>query len=352
MERKEIQKAYQRIRPDEAAKERMLQNILSASEISPAGKDERIMRRKMKPVVIAALIGVMIILMGCAVAVLTLADMQIAEIRYGGGQILDSDGNVVVEKDFTLDVISLHGYKDSPTYLAHQEWFAFLKEYENSHEITEEEDSYVPPEAYEAYTAYNLELQNKIDEIAGKYGLKLLGAFAPFQRSERDVFYAATGLESLLIPGSTAIIERESGYFYEGGNFKVEFNLTMPDSDGNWPHRMLNSLYYSKSDYFDTVYIAISGWEDWDQWTYTTSSGTELLIAKAKSGYGAAIFCSREDALIHVGIDGYHQDENGNVTFMTKHQLEQVAEQIDFSMEVEAVNMELAREKLERFNLQ
>ena len=349
MERRSVQDAFDKIRPDAETRKRMLQNILLSSEIGPTGKDERFMRRRMKPMVIAAIVGVMIVMMGCAVAALRLADMQIAEVKTGSGQVLDKDGNVLKEEDFTMDIISLHGYKDSPAYLAHQEWFEFYEEYEDSHIITEEENAAVPPEEYEAYPAYNEELRDKIDEISGKYGMKLLGAFAPFQSSERKTFYAATGLESLLIPGSTAIIERESGYFYEGGNFKVEFHLTMPDSDGNWPYRMINSIYYSKSDYFDTVYLTLKDWEDWDQWTYTTSSGAELLIARAKSGYGAEIFCSREDAIITVGIDGYHEEENGNVTFMTKHQLEQVAEQFDYALKVEAVNMDLAREKLEKF---
>lgn len=57
MKRRSVVRAYENIRPDEAAKERMLQNILHSSEISPAGKDERIMRKKMRPMVLVALVA-------------------------------------------------------------------------------------------------------------------------------------------------------------------------------------------------------------------------------------------------------------------------------------------------------
>lgn len=348
MKNNSVHQAYQNIRPDEEAKVRMLNCILASSEIPPAGKDERKMRRKMKPLMIAAILALMIIMMGCAVVALRLPDLKISEIVFGKGEILDADGNVLREKDLAMDVISLHGYIDSPTYLAHQEWYEFYEEYSENHVITEE-DSFIRPELYEAYSVYNQELIDKVDEISEKYGLKLLGAFAPFQRSERKVFYDATGLESLLVSESSAFIERESGYFYEGGNFKVEFHMTMPDSANNWPYDMLNSIYYSKSDYFDTVYYVIKDWEDWDQWDYTTASGVKLLITRAKSGYGAEIFCYREDALINLSIDGHYQDDTGETTFMTPAQLEQVAEQFDYSIKVENVDMDLAKENLERF---
>jgi len=350
MKRRSVQHAYQNIRPDVEAKDRMLRNILLSSEISPAGKDERKMRKKMKPMVLVAIIASAIMLMGCAVYVLGLQDLKIGE-RTTYGEILDSSGNVLKEQELTGDVISLHGFMNSPAYLAHQEWFEFYEEYSENHIITEEENFHIPPEEYEAYTAYNQELRDKIDEIAGKYGLKLLGAFAPFQTSERNVFYEATGLDSLLIPNSAATISRESGYFYAGGNFKAEFHMTMPDSEDYWPYDMLNTIYYSKADNFDTIYFVIWDWADWDQWNYTTTSGAELLIAKAKSGYGAKIFCYRDDALIYVSIDGYHEDGNGNITFMTKQQLEQIAEQFDYSMKVKSVDMAVAKEKLEKFQI-
>lgn len=347
MNKQKLYDAYENIRPSQAERDRMLERILLSSEISTAGKDETRMRKKMKPMVVAALIGLMTVLMGCAIVALSLREMKIAD-DYTPGYYNDA-GEWIEDQDGPRDVISLHGFLDSPTFLAHQEWFEFYEEYSKNHEITQEENVFVPPEAYEAYSVYNQELIEKVDEIAEKYDLKLLGTFAPFQRSERRIFYEATGLDSLLIPGSTAAVERESGYFYQGGNFKVEFRMTMPGENGQWEHAMHNTMYYSKTDYFDTVYFVIRNTDDWNQWNYTTSDGAELLLAQANSGYGACIFCFREDASIYVGIDGYYQDDNGETVFMTDTQLEQVAEQFDYSLKVENVDIGLAKEALERF---
>lgn len=349
MKRRSVEKAFEHIRPDEAARERMLRNVLNSSEIPPAGKDDTMKRKRLRPLVIAAIIGMMVMLMGCAVVIMGLHDLKIGEITTYG-EIFDSEGNVPVEKELTGNVISLHGFTNSPTYFAHQDWFAFYDEYQENHEITEEENFYVPPEEYEAYTAYNQELQDKIDEIARKYDLKLLGAFAPFQRWERSVFYEATGLDTLLKSDSVAEIDEESGYFYQGGNFKVDFHMTMPDSNDYWPYVMLNTMYYSKADYFDTVYSVIWNEEEWDQWNYTTSSDTDLLIAKAKSGYGAKVYHNRDDALIYVNIDTSYENADGEIIFMTKRQLEQIAEQFDYTLNVEEVDIDLAKAELERFN--
>lgn len=58
MNRQKIQRAYENVRPDEEAKARMLQNILSeASKIPPAGKDDTMKHKKMRPAVLVALIA-------------------------------------------------------------------------------------------------------------------------------------------------------------------------------------------------------------------------------------------------------------------------------------------------------
>lgn len=59
MTKRSVQKAYEHVRPDAEARDRMLNNILLSSEISPQGKDDTMNRRKMKPLVIAAIIALM-----------------------------------------------------------------------------------------------------------------------------------------------------------------------------------------------------------------------------------------------------------------------------------------------------
>lgn len=70
MNRQKIRQAFDNIRPDEETKLRMLENILrQSSEIPPAGKDDTMKHKKMRPVLIAAIIALSILLMGSAVFV-------------------------------------------------------------------------------------------------------------------------------------------------------------------------------------------------------------------------------------------------------------------------------------------
>ena len=62
MKRRSVQRAYENIRPDEEAKSRMLRNILDSSEIPPAGKDDTMKHKKMRLVLIAAIIALSILL--------------------------------------------------------------------------------------------------------------------------------------------------------------------------------------------------------------------------------------------------------------------------------------------------
>ena len=306
---------------------------------------------------IAAIIAAMVFMMGCAVAYyLRLQEMKIADTA--GTQYIDEHGKLVISDDSGRTVITLHGINGSPTFLAAQEWYLFTENYDVDGQkyMDAEQNPIEIPEAYEGYSIYNQEMKDKVDEIAQKYNLDLLGAFAPFQKSERRIFYEATGIDSLLIPDSTATVEKESGYFYEAGNFKVDFHMKMTDSNDAWPYTMLNTIYYSEADNFDRVYFVTDGLQKWDQWSYTTAGGQEVLIAVNASGYGAKVMYNRDDAMIYVSIENYHvtewsatDSEPQNAIAMTKEQLEQVVDQIDFSLVVQQVNIELAKEKISRF---
>ena len=159
-----------------------------------------------------------------------------------------------------------------------------------------------------------------------------------------------------IVENSPAQIELGSGYFYEGGNFSMTFDMTMPKEDGAWPYPMLNSVYYSKADYFDRVYWAIHDTARWEQWNYTTKSGYDLLILSYKDGGDARVFHMRNDAIITYSIEGQYctgynetTNEPETVINMTKEQLKQILDQLDFSLRVDTVDIAYAKENLERF---
>ena len=61
MKRRSVQRAFENIRPDEEAKDRMLRNILNSSEIPPAGKGKTVKVRKVWRFVLVAVLMAMLV---------------------------------------------------------------------------------------------------------------------------------------------------------------------------------------------------------------------------------------------------------------------------------------------------
>lgn len=341
MKRQNIQKAYQRIRPDEEARSRMLNNILLSSEIPPAGKDERKMRRKMKPMVIAAIIALMVMLMGCAIVALSLQDMKIGE-RTNRGEILDSNGNIVKETIIVRDVISLQGIKDSPSQLAAQEWFEFEESYDPNSTLAN--DEFNAPEVYDAYFVYTQEMVDKVDEIVKKYGLKLAGAEAAVQEYQNEIFFDSLGFDNLHHEDADVEVEYLSGYFYECGNFNMDFLVTLTGDDVHWPYKVLTGMRFNGKEYLDTVFTSLEDIDRVEQWNYTTASGTDILIIMG-DGF-ARFFCDRDDAFLSSGFGTTFESDTGEIVSMTKRDVELVADALDFSVTPQKPDMETVKQRL------
>lgn len=352
MKRQSIQNAYRDIRPDGEAKERMLNNILLSSEIPPAGKDDTMKRRKMKPVLIAAVIALMVLLMGCAVIALSLQEMKIGEF-VTRGEILDSEGNVVKESEISKkDVISLQGHGNSPNILAAKEWYEFYESYDVDGQLIGDAEAagYVAPKEYDAYFVFNQTMQDKVDEIAEKYGLKLAGEDAMIQSWENEIFFDALGLAGLHNADAEAEVEYYSGYFFACGNFKFDFDISLKGTDADWPYEILTSMRYADKEYLDTVILTIEDISSTEQWAYKTAAGSDVLIAMDEEH--ARIFCDREDAFISVLFDTAYVYDSGEIKQMTKADVEAVADVIDFNVKPQKPDMEIVNQKLAESNAQ
>lgn len=306
MKRQSVVNAYRDIGPDKDARDRMLKNILLSSEISPAGKDDTMKRNKMKPLVIAAVIGLMVFLMGCAVVALSLQDLKIGNVDYAGE---------------TLDVLSLEGVQDTPAYLANQEWLAFTEAY------TPELDEYwVSDEAYWAYSVQNQVMVDKIDEICEKYGLKVIGK--PWhEHVDCYEFLPLVGVGDLLNAQSDAKLHIPRGRFFEGGSFTVYGTLTWTDLDAP-----LNLTYHCiQKDVFYDVFAYVPN-ENVTEKSYTTEDNeTVLLVESDKSGL---IMADCNDCLITISIELH-----GGLS------LERIAEQFDFAIQTNSLDTNRASER-------
>lgn len=348
MKRWEIRRAYDNICPDAEAKNRMLEKILSAaSESTSYGKEKQMKQTNWKKLwLIAAVISVAVFLMGCAVILYTLEDLQIGEYQIKRGEILDSEGNVVKEFYTVRDVISLQGIRNSPSQMAAQEWHEFESNYDNDNKLLNEADRnpISVSHDYDAYFVYTQEMVEKIDEIARKYNLQLAGEFVGIQRDNPEIFYESLGIPGLIKGGSEAVLDFAGGYFYACGNFKAEFKLYLNDENATWKYPISGSVRYCGKDYLDTVFAHITTIDDFEQWTYTLSDGTEVLIIKGPEI--AYIFCDRETAFLSVWLKTVYSDEHGTVFRMSAQDVEQVAMLWDFTVAPVKPNVEEANRRV------
>ena len=310
--------------------------------ISPAS-GRKLFRR---PLLVAAIIALMLLLVGCGVVyVLKMQNMKIGEqeVAYDVFDYDPDSGEAVayVGKDtMTQQVLTLTGLKGTPSYQATQEWFAFKREYDPDYAISEamEEDPITVPEVYEGYYPYTQVMMDKIDEIAAKYDLNLMGDKHSLHNGR--LFYEEAGIDSLLVSDSSAVIDVQHASIYEGGSMQLSlFFMKMPEEAGQWPVEMTNCMYYTPKDCFSPYTMEIGDLADWQEWNYTTASGYNVLLLR--SGGLCWIICDREDAMISYRLDTrsewYSQEPGGSS--MTDRQLERIADAFDFSIEPKFTGM-------------
>ena len=149
--------------------------LLGLSYISPkyieeaknySASQKRIRFRK--PLLIAAVIALTLLLVGCAVVyVLRLQDMA-----FGQETQEAFEGDI---RNRTL--LSLQGVKGTPGYQATKEWYEWLQTYDTDMSIYHSEEAFSEDfgDDYYAYNLYTREMKDKLDEICAKYHLNLLG---------------------------------------------------------------------------------------------------------------------------------------------------------------------------------
>lgn len=306
---------------------------VATKEKRPAGRNVH------KIVLIAAIVSLMVLLLGCAVVAWKLQDMKMEEVTFTYPLYVDQEGAMIYSTEKVADIVSLQGMEDSPEYQAAREWFDYEWNVDRNAIIND----FDAPEDYDAYMVGNQEMQDKIDEICAKYGLKLLGPIAVCQRHERDIFFESLGIDGVLKPDAEANMDGGSGYFYANGNFKIEFDLTLTGGEVQYSHPISMSFNVKHKGYFDAVTITLADVDAAEQWNYSLADGTEVLIAK--SGGVAHIFCDREDAFLTAGFDiGDFYGESNDV--MTDREIELVAEALDFAVKPQKPDMDTIRERL------
>lgn len=297
-----------------------------------------------RPLLIAAAIAMALLLVGCGIVyALRLQDMSIGQETYT--QSFDEKGKAIEPVEKTRDIITIYGHSGDPIQLALKEWYEFLETYDPDGALMDNNPDHPEiPNQYEyTYSCYTQEMVDKVNEIAGKYNLKLLDTRIPFQQYQSDIFLEETGIHSLLLPDTGAQTRHMAGMLYPPYNFNMEFEL-IPESGstGLWA-----TCVYARKDYFPRAFPGGMDLSEYEQWDHTAPDGTRLLLALSSKGHGYVI-AEPENAMLILSIDGNRSNSAypDASQVMTKDELEAVADLFDYSILPKEVDRAAVEAKL------
>lgn len=274
---------------------------------------------------IAAIVALISLLVGCAVIYVLSLDQLILGTEY----IEDLTGETEPRTR-----LSMQGFAGSPSYQAAKEWFDFLHSYDPDNQILFSDEAYSVefPEEYQNYHLYTIEMKEKLDDICLKYDLELLGPMIVDTSPEN--MFRVLGINGILREDAQAKIEWSTGgpgYFFQNGTFNVECYVTLTCEDDLWPFQDLISFRCHNKKAFDALTIGLEDPAVYAEWGYTTSAGVEVLLLMGPED--AYIIADIGDYFITIGsietkkgniLDGEHT--------MSREVLEAYAEIFDFSI--------------------
>lgn len=281
--------------------------LVSVEQQTGRQKEKKSHRGMHRPFLLAALIALLLMLVGCAVIyVLSLEQLvvidhtdEMASVLEDGKSetILDGSTETLPETTpgpFVAEkVLSLQGYEGSPSYNALQEWLTYAAEYTMQNPELRFSNEFQRPEAYTSYPCYSQEMVNKVDEICSKYGLHLLGKSLYITDAEG---MEENGLSGVLY--EEVIPRCFYGHLYQDGSFIASGEL---EFSGDYEKIVQFQMHNIKKDAFYTVPLGLNNISDYVQWNYTTQDGYNALLAlNDKTGL---IFVENEGCFISIIIN-------------------------------------------------
>ena len=234
-------------------------------------------RRLPRAVLIAAVIALTMILVGCVAVFLGLQERKVGQYTYT--QKYDDQGMAAEPTEKTMAVAAMTGSQDSPAHQAAREWWEFTSTYDPG-ELGNDSDLADIPNNYEyTYQCRTPEMVETLDSIAQKYGLQLLDTMVVVQREQKDLAMEALGVYSLF--REEAGVEADYGAFLicPPENFTAHLNFSLPEADGEFTQDIYAEVSYLRNDYIaqSNSYLTYDP-ENSTQWEYTTAGGSRVLL--------------------------------------------------------------------------
>ncbi|MDO5401287.1 MAG: hypothetical protein Q4F17_09985 [Eubacteriales bacterium] len=290
-----------------------------------------------KPMFLAALIAVAMVLAGCVAVVMGLQQKKVSELSET--KQFNEYGRRIEPTEVTLSVFTPYG--GEAVQQATKEWYAFTDSYDPDHKLMPNtNENNIPENYYYTYDCYTQDMVDKLDEIVQKYNLKLLDKFTVAQAWEKQVMLDTLGIDGVTRPEAQAKIKEGAGVLFPNGNFRSTVDVTLTSEDAKWTNPCYAEYFYAKNDTFapDVGFVMEEGY---DQWEYTTADGTDVLIARTKEGDGN-IVADLGDATVYISLDpdfGLPRVREES-QMAGKEVLEQLADVFDYHVKPQAFDRE------------
>ncbi len=287
-------------------------------------KPKRLPKRKLW--LIAALIALTLLLVGCAVVyVLRLQDLKVGEYRYTAPTVYDENGEAVPVPTHPLQtILSAQGANRQ----AFAEWNAYCQAH--GQDGAESEEAEIPEQYREVYGCSSWEMVKELDEIASEYDLKLLSSKVDIPSYASSVLFDTLGIDKLF----EGDCEYGTGSFCPEGTFALSLAFEL-DSDV-WPYPNYANYRYSQKAYLEPHGTVLFDFENTEQWNYTRKDRQTVLLAMNHEQ--AFVFADSADAFITVSLASFKWG-NAKKVEMPRAILEQIAETLVLSVQPHSADM-------------
>ena len=286
MTRDALYRAYDGLRPSDAARERMLQAVKEAAA-HPETEEHPKRRTFRRSLLLAAALG-LIVAFGSVAYATGWFGLRSAVMYHDNGDPDQPYGNT--------DVMSLQGLAGSPEFEANARWQAFYDSYDPDGAILASvgnSDTGLGPR-YDAYPCYTREMADTLDAIAEESGLELLSGLTLYGAAELPDWMRNT------LPQSCGAFDHciYAGYSFDNGSFKTEGAFFF--CDARWPYETNYQFVCNRKGYLSVSYLAIGDADDYTQWAYETASGVTVTLALGPDK--ALIIADLPDAYLVVNV--------------------------------------------------
>ena len=318
----DIYRAYDGLRPDEDARERMLRNIRAETASFPIQTCRR--RRSFRGALLLAAALALVLTFGTVTYATDLFGLRSVILYHQSG---NSD-----EPYSDTDVLSLQGLADSPEAMANTRWQSFYNSYDPDGSILAAAVSSgdtALDSRYDAYPCYTREMADELDALADEYGLELLSSPTLYGSDARYMLPRQMA-DSLPESGAAYDHQFDGGYCYDCGSFMAEGTFIF--GDGQWSCPTSYQFVCSRKGYLSVSYLPIGNADEYTQWEYETACGVTATLAMGPDK--ALIIVDRPETYLVVNVLNVRYDDaaSGEEITMPDTVLETMADAFHFDL--------------------